>query len=420
MARRPVPILLFLVLAGIRLSAEVNGGSVRSRGLPIPGATVTAVQGDRKVVTATDAAGRFTLPDLAPGSWTVTVAMTGFSPASKTFDSGGGPAGIDFELRIEPLAAKAAPAPSTPPAGARQSGASSPAVAAAKPANGAPAAGQQQANRSFQRVNPNAAALAELQAQVAETPPDRQPQDANESFLVNGSLSRGLQAPQAMDDAFAVRQGEFGPGGPGAGGPAGNPFGDGQSAGGGGQMGGGPGFGGRGGPGGGGFGGRGPGGGPGGPGQWNRGGRPPQGGTRGAMVFGNRNGGRRQEFHGNASFSLRNSALDASPYSLNGQNVVKPSYAQSRFSLSGGGPLRIPKLFKDENTFIFVSYFGTRARSPYSSFSTLPTLAERGGDFSQIDDREQPGHHLRPARPNSPSPAMSSRPRASTRQRPGC
>ena len=73
----------------IRLAAEVSGGSVRSRGLPIPGATVTAVQGDRKVVTATDVSGRFTLPGLAPGSWTVTVEMTGFSPASKTIECRG-------------------------------------------------------------------------------------------------------------------------------------------------------------------------------------------------------------------------------------------------------------------------------------------------------------------------------------------
>ena len=48
------------------------------------------------------------------------------------------------------------------------------------------------------------------------------------------------------------------------------------------------------------------------------------------------------------------------------------------------GPLTIPKLVKgDSKTFLFLSYNGTRARSPYNATATLPTLAERMGDFSQ-------------------------------------
>ena len=371
-------VTLLALLPG--LASGTQGGMVRANGLPIPGAVVTAVQGNSKVVTATDEAGRFTLPELSAGAWTVTVEMTGFGPVTKTLE--GGATQLDFDLRLAPLtterAASAAPTPA-----ARTNGAPAPTPPGAAPRAATGATGQrptQAANRAFQRVDPTASALADLQAQVASAEPERSSQDANEAFLVNGSLSRGLGAPQAMDAAFSRGDMGFGPGG-----PAGNPFGAGQSAGGG--PGGGPGFGG-GGPGGGpGFGGGGPGGGfggRGGPGAWQgRRGPNAQGGPRNAMVFGNRSA-RRQDFHGNASFSLRNSALDASPYSINGQNVMKPSYAQSRFSLSGGGPLRIPKLFKDENTFLFVSYFGTRARNPYSSFSTVPTEAERTGDFSQV------------------------------------
>jgi hypothetical protein len=87
--------------------------------------------------------------------------------------------------------------------------------------------------------------------------------------------------------------------------------------------------------------------------------------------------------HGTAFFTLDNSALDARPYSLTGQTVEKPSYAQSRFGLAGGGPLVIPKIIRSERTFIFFNYFGTRARNPFHAISTLPTLAERNGDFSQ-------------------------------------
>ena len=88
-------------------------------------------------------------------------------------------------------------------------------------------------------------------------------------------------------------------------------------------------------------------------------------------------------FRGGASFTLGNSAFDAKPYSLNGQDIAKASYAASRFSLVGGGALHIPKLFTDGKTFFFASYFGTRSRRPFDSISTVPSLPERSGDFSE-------------------------------------
>ena len=92
-----------------------------------------------------------------------------------------------------------------------------------------------------------------------------------------------------------------------------------------------------------------------------------------------------------AFWSLGNSALDARPYSLTGQTVEKPSYASSRFGISLFGPLSIPKLVKsDSKTFLFLNYVGTRARNPYSATATLPTAAERAGDFSQSIVRGNP------------------------------
>jgi hypothetical protein len=111
--------------------------------------------------------------------------------------------------------------------------------------------------------------------------------------------------------------------------------------------------------------------------------RPEWQGRPGTMLFGNRGNRGRESFRGALTFSLRNSALDARPYSLTGQTVDKPSYAQSRFGLMGGGQLRIPKLINSNSTFIFVNYFGTRSRNPYNAVATLPTAAERAGDFSQ-------------------------------------
>ena len=92
---------------------------------------------------------------------------------------------------------------------------------------------------------------------------------------------------------------------------------------------------------------------------------------------------RNQQIRGQASFTLQNSALNAKPFSLNGLDIPQAAYAQSRFSLIVGGPLVIPKIVKDPNTQFFFTYFGTRARTPSLFTETVPTLAERSGDFAQ-------------------------------------
>jgi hypothetical protein len=97
--------------------------------------------------------------------------------------------------------------------------------------------------------------------------------------------------------------------------------------------------------------------------------------------FGNRR--RQQQIRGQASFSLQNSALNAKPFSINGLDIPQAAYAQSRFSLIVGGPLVIKHLVKDPKTQFFLSYFGTRAKSPKLFTQNVPTLAERVGDFSQ-------------------------------------
>jgi hypothetical protein len=68
---------------------------------------------------------------------------------------------------------------------------------------------------------------------------------------------------------------------------------------------------------------------------------------------------------------------------LTGQPANKPGYQQNTFGGTLGGPLAIPKIYQgDGKTFIFLNYNGTRSATPFSAFSTVPTLAERGGNFS--------------------------------------
>ena len=89
------------------------------------------------------------------------------------------------------------------------------------------------------------------------------------------------------------------------------------------------------------------------------------------------------QIHGRLAFRVENSALNARPFSITGQDIPQPAYAQSRFNFSVGGPLGIPKIVKDPATFFFLSYSGPRYRNPYTAVETVPTESERHGNFSQ-------------------------------------
>jgi hypothetical protein len=95
--------------------------------------------------------------------------------------------------------------------------------------------------------------------------------------------------------------------------------------------------------------------------------------------------------------NLNNSVLNAAPYSLNGQAQPKPSYAQSRFGASLGGPLVIPKLVKWQRASFFFSYSGTRSRNPYSEVACPHAGRARRRFFPGAHQRRL--HDLRSAQP---------------------
>jgi len=93
--------------------------------------------------------------------------------------------------------------------------------------------------------------------------------------------------------------------------------------------------------------------------------------------------------HGFLYFQDDNAALDARPYSLTGIATEKASYNQARFGANIGGPLNIPKLFNGGNKwFFFAGWNGSRGDTPYDYYSTVPTLAERAGNFSSVTNRD--------------------------------
>ncbi len=89
--------------------------------------------------------------------------------------------------------------------------------------------------------------------------------------------------------------------------------------------------------------------------------------------------------HGSVFYVFNGSPLDAKPFSLNGQPEEKASYDQNRFGATIGGPLNIPHIYHGgTKTFFFFNYTGTHGNNPYDVFSTVPTQAERSGDFSSL------------------------------------
>jgi hypothetical protein len=88
--------------------------------------------------------------------------------------------------------------------------------------------------------------------------------------------------------------------------------------------------------------------------------------------------------------TLGNSALDAKPFSITGQDIPQPAWAQSRFGVMLGGPLVVPKIVKDPETFFTLNYTGTRGKNASAQFMTVPTNLERQGNFSQSLIGNQP------------------------------
>jgi hypothetical protein len=87
--------------------------------------------------------------------------------------------------------------------------------------------------------------------------------------------------------------------------------------------------------------------------------------------------------HGSVYEFLRNSKLDANTFFNNQSNVAKPHTTRSQFGFSLGGPIFIPKLFDGRNKlFFFADYEGLRQQQATTLLATVPTMAERNGDFS--------------------------------------
>jgi hypothetical protein len=342
-------------------------GFVQSGGVPVPGAMVVALDAVDAEVSSTSSEqnGAYALRIAAPGTYRIQASLAAFAPVSREATLAAGDCIVRLDLALT-LASRTpgagpgtrgVPAPTAPlqpaapsPAGRGVQGASTPSTGSRQAASGR--AGFQQLDvvtnaAADQGATPADDAAASLRAEL-QLPPGFSVDAPTETVA-----TAGIQGQSNDALLFGGRGG--GRGGFGEGGPEG--FGRGGDGGLGADQGG---FGG----GAGGGGGRGGGFGPGGPGGF--------GGMRG--------GGRIQ---GNANYNLGGSMFDAAAYPLHGRVREEPDYVQQRYGTSFGGPLTIPHVYNGgTRTSFFLNYAGNHSKTPVDSYSTVPTLAARAGDFS--------------------------------------
>ena len=429
---------------GVPLAAQDNpdanapadsqlAGTVRTpEGTAIPGATLRVIEAStgRAWITWTDDDGKFEFPALPAGHFRVEISQIGFAPTTKEIDLNPGiKTPLDANLEVGSLAAITAPPPAenaakasgAPPAseGAQSAPPSAPASNGATPATSAPITSVENNNaatppggrgsrgngeqrgaggggRNGQQAGPGGAGPGgpgpgggrRAFQQLGLNGQNRNPsENGNEDQTIaeaGGQLGQAASADAVqMIGTVAMGQspvgglpqpGEGGPGGPdtqGAFGNVGNTI-PGQSA-----------PGGFGGPGGGGFGG--------GPGVFfQRGGggrgRGPQDGPQGVGALWGAQRLMRQRInrmHYSIYDNFGDSALNARPYSLYQANPPKISGWSEQAGFNIGGPLKIPHVYDgSDKTFFYINFGGNWSRSPVDQFATVPTLAERNGDFS--------------------------------------
>jgi len=317
---------LLVLLLAVALQASEHRGIVKFGGLPVPGASVTATQGDKKVSVITDENGVYKFADLADGVWKIRVDMLCFEPQENDIAVAPNAPAAEWNLKLLPFDQIKATAPPPPPASAAPQTTAAPAAAtplptaAAAPApeakpqilpgngkkngkNGKPQPQVANTSSGFQRAEVTAAGDgAKPPAADAQQPgPTEMNQAPSDGLLINGSVNNGANTPFA------------------------------QSA-----------------------------------------------------AFGNNRRGLRSLYNGNIGMTLDNSAWDAQQYSITGQSTPKPSYNRLQGMAAFGGPLRIPHVWVRNTPNFFVNYQWSRQTNVNTMPGLMPTAAERNGDLSAL------------------------------------
>ncbi|HEX5107150.1 MAG TPA: carboxypeptidase regulatory-like domain-containing protein [Vicinamibacterales bacterium] len=203
--------LIVALLGSLSLAAADHSGQVTATGVPVPGATVTATQGDKKVATSTDAQGGYRLPDLADGVWSIRVEMPGFTPVVRDVTVEADAPAATWELSLMSYADITRDLPALPPPSAvpatqapAPSAQGNSTARSSTPARPAANSGtfQRAAGNASPAPAPAAGAAGASAAATAEEPPQNPAFGATDGFLINGSVNNGAATPFAQSAAF--------------------------------------------------------------------------------------------------------------------------------------------------------------------------------------------------------------------------
>ncbi|MCX6633577.1 MAG: carboxypeptidase regulatory-like domain-containing protein [Acidobacteria bacterium] len=104
------------------------------------------------------------------------------------------------------------------------------------------------------------------------------------------------------------------------------------------------------------------------------------GGTVQIITKGGSNG-----LHGSLSEFNQTSNLTATPFFTNAGGGKKTVFRQNQWGVTAGGPVWIPKVYNGKDKlFWFFTYEGHKNSEPAPTYTTVPTAAQRKGDFSDL------------------------------------
>jgi len=174
-------------------------GQVIFGGVAVPGASVTATQGDLRLTATTDAQGIFRLTEIADGPWSVSIEMRGFATLMREVMIGPDAQPAMWELSLLPFEeiTRGLPPPTPRPARAPEVNTQSAPRSQTRAPTAAPQTGFQRPGVTAPQAPPS--------GQPATPPPDDPPADAaaaTDGFLINGSVNNGAASPFAQPAAF--------------------------------------------------------------------------------------------------------------------------------------------------------------------------------------------------------------------------
>ena len=187
MARRFSHISLFLALVSLCAStlaaAAEYHGQVTFGGFPVPGATITATQGTKKLTTVSDQGGLYNFADLPDGNWKIEVEMQCFSAIQADVTVAPNMPAGKWELTLLPIdqllaRSKLMQAPTI----------SLPVLVARPP-----------------EKKPDGSSAAAAPPEMPK-PTEEQSQQSSDGFLVNGSVNNAATSQYSLDQAFGNRR----------------------------------------------------------------------------------------------------------------------------------------------------------------------------------------------------------------------